>query len=82
MHPGLSATPIVGENKPLSPHSLSHFSTADMYDNDADIDVTFRYSGYFCEAANQSASHDLIICKADCIESSTLSYDGEEPRKN
>lgn len=42
MHPGLSATPIVGENKPLSPHSLSHFSTADMYDNDADIDVTFR----------------------------------------
>lgn len=42
MHPGLCATPFVGENQPLGPHSLSHVCTAEMYDNDADIDVTFR----------------------------------------
>lgn len=34
--------PFVGENKPLSPNSLSHFFTAEMYANEADIDVTFR----------------------------------------
>lgn len=63
MHLGLSATPFVGENKPFSPHSLYHVFKVKMYYNEANVDVTFRYSG-LSEKQQIDQSHGLIMCTA------------------